>query len=233
MKRESLAPAEPAIINQNRISDQVYEYLRDEIMTGRLAPGARLDLDELVERLKVSRMPIKEAISRLDAEGLLEIQARRGVYVRNLDPVELAETLEVRCALEVLAGKLAVQRITKADLENLRALIAGMEKTTARTEVGAHLAQNTDFHELIMKIAGNGRLLEIYRRVRIPLQVAGIHYQTQNWTDRIAREQREHRAIVRALEQRDEAAVERAITSHIKRAMASLITDVEAAAKNG
>lgn len=226
-----MAVSEAAIINSTRISDQVYQYLRNEILAGRLPPGQRIGPDEFAERLKTSKMPIKEAIERLVGEGLLEVQSRRGTFVSRLDPVELAETLEVRCALEVLAGKRAVKRITKAQIEQLRALVAEMEKSTAKTEVGKHLAQNTEFHELILKIAGNRRLLEIYRRVRVPSQVAGIHFLTENWVDRVAREQREHRAIVRALELRDEAAVERALTNHIQRASASLIEDVEAATK--
>jgi DNA-binding GntR family transcriptional regulator len=69
-------------INQLRISDQVYEYLRGEITMGRLVPGERLDLDQLVEQLKVSKMPIKEALGRLATEGLVDIQSRRGTFSR-------------------------------------------------------------------------------------------------------------------------------------------------------
>ena len=114
-----MAATEATIINQSRISDQVYDYLRSEIVEGRLAPGERISPEELAERLKISKMPIKEAIERLAGEGLLEVQSRRGTFVTRLDPVELAETFEVRCALEVLAGKLAARHITKADIERL------------------------------------------------------------------------------------------------------------------
>ena len=222
-----MAASEAAIINATRISDQVYQYLRKEIIEGRLEPGQRISPDEFADNLKISKMPIKEAIERLVGDGLLEVQARRGTFVTRLDPVDLAETFEVRCALEVLAGNLAVRHITKADIEHLRALIAAMEKSTAKTDVRLHLEQNAEFHELIVKRSGNRKLFETWRRLRTPIHVAGIHSRTDDWIDRIAREQREHRAIVRALEQRDAAAVEQAFTNHIMRASGSLVEDVK------
>jgi GntR family transcriptional regulator, rspAB operon transcriptional repressor len=222
-----MAMAETTIINQARISDQVYQYLHSEIVEGRLLPGQRISPDELAERLKISKMPIKEAIERLAGEGLLDVQSRRGTFVSSLNPTELAETFEVRCALEVLAGKLAARQITKADLERLRALIAAMETSTATTDVLVHLEQNAEFHELIVRRSGNGKLLETYRRLRTPIHLAGVHSRTADWVDRVAREQKEHRAIVRALEQRDPALVEQAITNHIMRASGSLVEDVE------
>lgn len=225
-----MAVAETSIINQTKISEQVYQYLRGEIVAGRMPPGERLDLEGLVERLKISKMPIKEAVARLASEGLLDIQARRGTFVTRLDAVELAETFEVRCALEVLAGKLAVKHLTKADIEHLRALVAAMEKSNTTNDVQLHLDQNAEFHGLIVQRAGNRKLLETYHRLRTPLQIAGIHSNTDNWIDRVAREQREHRAIVRALEQRDPVAVEQAITAHVLRASHSLVEDVEQSA---
>lgn len=222
-----MAIPEATIINSTRISDQVYQYLRNQIVEGRLTPGQRISPDELAEKLSISKMPIKEAIERLVGDGLLEVQARRGTFVTRLDPVDLAETFEVRCALEVLAGKLAARHLAKADTERLRQLIAAMEKSTAKTDIRLHLEQNAEFHELIVKRSGNRKLYETWRRLRTPIHVAGIHSRTEDWMSRVAQEQKEHRAIVRALEQRDAAAVEQAITNHILRASGSLVEDVK------
>ncbi len=215
-------------INRATLSDQIYEYLRGEILTGQLAPGERLDLIKLVERLKVSKMPVKEAIGRLATEGLLDVQAQRGTFVSRVEPRELAETFEVRRALEMLAGELAAARVTKADLTKLRALIAAMEESK---EVASHLELNFKFHGLIVTLADNRKLSETYHRLRVPIQVAGIHYRSENWMERIAQEQKEHRAIVRALEQKDAEATSRAIREHIKRGGASLLEDVERSIK--
>lgn len=222
-----MTATETKIINQARISDQVYDYLRGQIVAGRLAPGERVSPEELAQQLKVSKMPIKEAIERLASEGLFEIQARRGTYVSRLNAEELAETFEVRCALEVLAGRKAAERITKADIERLHELIAAMERSTGKHDVRKHLDQNAAFHELILKLSGNRKLLETWQRLRTPLHVAGIHHRTDDWTSRVAQEQREHRAIVRALERRDPDAVQQAITQHIMRAGGTLSKDIE------
>jgi GntR family transcriptional regulator, rspAB operon transcriptional repressor len=211
-------------INQTKISDQVYEYLRGEITTGRLVPGERLDLDGLVEQLKVSKMPIKEAIGRLAAEGLVDIQSRRGTYVGRVDARDLAETFEVRRALEMLAGELAVRRVSESELERLRGLIERME---ASSDVASHVELNFQFHGLIVELSDNRKLIEMYDRLSVPIQVAGIHYRSEGWLERLEQEQREHRAIVDALERRDRESVAGAISAHIRRGGASLLDDVE------
>ncbi len=211
-------------INQLRISDQVYEYLRGEITMGRLVPGERLDLDQLVERLKVSKMPIKEALGRLATEGLVDIQSRRGTYVGRVDVRDLQETFEVRRVLEMLAGELAVARVGEAELARLRELIVRMEESS---EVAPHVELNFQFHGLIVELSGNRKLIEMYERLSVPIQVAGIHYRSEGWLERLVQEQLEHRAIVDALESRDGEAVTRAIGAHIRRGGSSLLDDVE------
>lgn len=211
-------------INQLRISDQVYEYLRGEITTGRLVPGERLDLDQLVERLKVSKMPIKEALGRLATEGLVDIQSRRGTYVGRVDARDLEETFEVRRVLEMLAGELAVKRVRESDLARLRELIVRMEGSS---EVAAHVELNFQFHGLIVELSDNRKLIEMYERLSVPIQVAGIHYRSEGWLERLAQEQQEHRAIIEALASRDDEGVTRAISAHIKRGRRSLLDDVE------
>jgi len=216
------------VINRATLSDQIYDYLRGEILTGGFVPGERLDLGDLVERLRVSKMPVKEAIARLATEGLLDVQAQRGTFVSQVNPRELAETFEVRCALEMMAGELACARAKKSDTEQLRRLIAEMEQSA---DVAHHLELNFKFHSLIVELADNRKLAETYHRLRVPIQVAGIHYRSENWTERIAQEQKEHRAIVRALELKDAEAVARAIRDHIQRGGASLLADVERSVK--
>lgn len=214
-------------INQTKISEQVYDYLRGEILAGRLVPGERLDLEQLVGQLNISKMPINEAVGRLAMEGLLDIQARRGTYVSRVDPRELAETFEVRRALEVLAGELAVAHVTPQDIERLHELISEMEATAAARDVRRHLAKNFEFHELIVELSGNRKLLAVYRQLRTPIQIAGVHFKSANWLERVGQEQREHRVIVRALKQRNAEAVAQAMSNHLNRASVSLVADVE------
>ena len=226
-----MATLENFVINQAKISEQVYDYLRSAIMTGRFAPGQRLDLEELVEQLKVSKMPIKEAVGRLASEGLLDIQARRGTYVSRVDARDLAETFAVRRALELLAGELAVEHVTPEAIARMNDLIAKMEKSAAARNVNEHLERNFEFHELILELSHNRKLMEIYRQLRASIHIAGVHFRSENWLARVEQEQREHRAIVRALEKRDPQAVVRAISNHLKRAKESLVADVQGSQK--
>ncbi|MCI0420430.1 MAG: GntR family transcriptional regulator, partial [Acidobacteria bacterium] len=170
-----MATLENFVINQAKISEQVYDYLRNAIMTGRFAPGERLDLEELAEQLKVSKMPIKEAVTRLASDGLLDIQSRRGTYVSRVDARDLAETFAVRRALEVLAGELAVEHVTPEVIARMNDLITRMEKSAAARDVNEHLERNFEFHGLILELSHNRKLMEIYRQLRASIQIAGVH----------------------------------------------------------
>jgi DNA-binding GntR family transcriptional regulator len=107
-----------------------------------------------------------------------------------------------------------------------------MEAAVAARDVHRHLEMNFEFHELIIRLSGNQKLLAVYRQLRTPIHIAGVHYRSENWLARVEQEQREHRAIVRALERRDAEAIKRAITAHLTRAQDSLVSDVERSDKS-
>ncbi|MCI0628176.1 MAG: FCD domain-containing protein [Acidobacteria bacterium] len=109
-----------------------------------------------------------------------------------------------------------MEHITAADIKRLDALIAEMESSAKHKDVRRHLEKNFEFHELIISLSGNQKLLAVYRQLRTPIHIAAVHYRSSYWLDRVDQEQREHRAIVRALEQQDPEAVSRAIKNHLK-----------------
>src|SRR5438105_10870219 len=125
---------------------RVYDFLREEILSERLQPGAVLQEVALSEELGVSRGPIREAIGRLAAEGLVVVRPRRGAVVRSLTKDEFIEAYEVREALEVLAVRLATPRLTNEGLARLELLIETMEGHAARDEVEAFFEANAAFH---------------------------------------------------------------------------------------
>src|SRR5436309_10950139 len=114
---------------------RVYEHLREEILSERLEPGAELLEVPLSEELGVSRGPLREAIGRLAAEGLVTVRPRRGAVVRSLSKDEFLELYQVREALEMMAVRLAVPRLTNEDFEALAAVNAAMDEHAARDEV--------------------------------------------------------------------------------------------------
>jgi DNA-binding GntR family transcriptional regulator len=105
------------------ISHEVYEHLRNEMLTGSLQPGHWLREQEIAETLAISRTPVREAVRRLGQEGLLEISPNRGVRVRELTPKEAVDTYEVRALLESRAARLAAQRATPDEVARLKELL--------------------------------------------------------------------------------------------------------------
>src|SRR5271170_4446212 len=116
-------------------------------MSDRLPPGTELSEVALSRELSVSRGPIREAMGRLAAEGLVTVRPRRGAEVRSLTPTELIDAYQVREALEVMAVRLAVPRITKSDLARLDELVTSMAEFARNDQVAEFFAANVAFHE--------------------------------------------------------------------------------------
>src|SRR2546428_5892120 len=117
------ALSRPARLENLTVWQRVYDHLREEILAGRLKPGAELAEVALSEQLGVSRGPIREALGRLASEGLVTVRPRRGAVVRSLSKEEFLELYQVREALEMMAVKLAVPRLRAEDFEALPGLI--------------------------------------------------------------------------------------------------------------
>src|SRR6266568_7132334 len=137
---------------------RVYEHLREEILSEHLEPGAELLEVPLSEELGVSRGPIREAIGRLAAEGLVTVRPRRGAVVRSLSKEEFLELYQVREALERMAMQLAVPRLTDQQFDELAALNEAMEAHATRNKVEAFFEANLAFHARLLEASGNGKL---------------------------------------------------------------------------
>ena len=130
------AVSQPARLENLTLWQRVHERLREQILSGKLEPGAELAEVALSEQLGVSRGPIREALGRLASEGLVTVRPRRGAVVRSLSKEEFLELYQVREALEMMAVRLAVPRLRQEDFEELQRL----NETMARhAERAAHL----------------------------------------------------------------------------------------------
>lgn len=169
----STKPSPP--INRNTLSQQVYTQLRAGILDNTYPPGAPLPEEALAARLNVSRVPIREALRRLSAEGLVEIKPRQGATVTELTSKQFLDAYRVREALEVLAVRLAVPRLTGDDFDQLDALHLAMQTAAEAEDVQEFFALNAEFHGFLVDHADNGDLKSIYeslidrmRRYRTP-----------------------------------------------------------------
>ncbi|MGW4897121.1 GntR family transcriptional regulator [Kitasatospora sp. NPDC004240] len=194
-------------------ADLVYDSLRAAIAEGDLKPGERINMDELARNLGVSKIPIREAVKRLEADGLVASRVHSGVTVAKVDAAEMRGVFLAREAIEGLVAGLAAERVTDAQLDELDAVQQEM-----RAKLGTRSFQklpelNSRFHQVLSEAAGyrilaelTDQLLLTVRRHRIAAPV-----DPDNWADVIA----EHDAIVTALRSRDPEAATRAAKAHI------------------
>lgn len=198
------------------LRDVVFNTLRRAILNGTLKPGERLMEVHLANKLGVSRTPIREAIRKLELEGLVVMLPRKGAEVAKISEKSLQDVLEVRRALDVLIAELACDRITPEQQEMLKEAHLYFEKVTkeAQTEDAAKLAKaDVAFHDIIMEATGNSRLKslvnnlaeQMYRYRFVYLQDESIHANLVT----------EHEAIYKAIISKDKDAAAKAARVHI------------------
>lgn len=202
----SVARTAGAVPATRKAWEAVYEYLRDAILSERLPPGTRLVEMSIAEEAGLSQGPVREALARLEEQGLVEALGRRGRYVASV-PVETGRMLyELRSRVEPLAAKLAMQRMTPADLEELQGYVQLIGQSVS---VAARVDADMAFHRRIYELADFPPLASLWeqlemltRRLR-PVSAAALTYGI-------------HRDIVDALAKRDEAELNRALDVHMK-----------------
>ena len=189
------------------------ERLRALIIEGILAPGARLNERELSEQLGLSRTPLREAFRLLAAEGLLLQLPNRGVQVLALSREDVRHAFEVMASLEGLAGELAAARVTDADLDDLRALQAELEKAHKRRDLPAYYRVNRAIHDRLNLIAANPVLAQTYRTLNARLHALRFRSNLNGakWDRAVA----EHRSMLAALAARDGAALRELLVRHL------------------
>ena len=147
--------------NYKPLRDVVFESLRTAILEGKLKSGQRLMEVQLAEQLGVSRTPIREAIRKLELEGLVIMLPRKGAYVADLSFKDLIDVLEIRASLEGLAASLASGRRRDEDIEGLEKLAREFEESVKSGDIEEVLKKDVEFHEYIFSLANNKKLHQI------------------------------------------------------------------------
>ena len=186
------------------------------ILAGDLAAGSKLREAEVAAMLGVSRGPVREAFRALEESGLVRLEKNRGVFVREISIDEADDIFEVRAVLDEYAGRRAAQNTTPGQAAELRVLVERMEKAVARGDVDGYHAANIAFHDRIVQLSGNEKLISLYRRLVNELNLHRRAALGQNGILPVS--MREHRTIVDHIAARQPAAAGRALYEH---AMAS------------
>lgn len=145
--------------SKRTMAESIADRLRERIIDGQLAPGTMLRLGPIAAQLDVSIMPIREAFRLLESENLLVITPRRGAFVAPLSPEDIEETYAVRVALESLAARHAMERLTSSDLAAIRELYEAMVKAKDDDDLQAFIAADRAFHMRLYVVSGRDRLI--------------------------------------------------------------------------
>ncbi len=211
------------------LRDVVFNTLRQAILKGELEPGERLMEIQLAERLGVSRTPIREAIRKLELEGLVLMIPRKGAEVAEISEKSLREVLEVRRSLEELAIELACQRITPEELTALEEAENRFARAVEDGEVMAIAESDENYHELIYQATANDRLVQILNNLREQMYRYRLEYIKDEDRRQILVVEHEH--ILRAVRRRDIADAKSAVREHIDNQQLTITRNLTTAKK--
>lgn len=207
-----------------RAVDRVYAHIRDAIVDGRYQPGARLGEVEIAELTDTSRTPVREALRRLEMEGLVEVLPHRGARVYEWTADDLEEIYDLRMTLEAMAAVRAASRIDGKDLDRMTELcdlmeVAAVPGSGQRLDLVAQL--NDEFHAIVRAAAASNRLTTMLGAViQLPLVMRTFHrYAPEDLTRSCAH----HRDLVAALRNRDEVWAESVMRAHVRAAKSVLL----------
>ena len=194
--------------------DEVYELIRADIMALRIAPDTRISIDELARQLGVSQTPIREALGRLEAVGLVTKRHYVGYCsAPQLTRQQLDELYELRLLLEPYAARCAAQRMSNAELARVDALAHSMQPGGTRNSYGRFADQDSELHDLIALGSGNQLICEALSRLHTHLHIFRLRFHSEVTTEAYV----EHEHLVAALKARKPDEAEAAMRLHIEK----------------
>ena len=200
---------------QQTLTDRVYNRLLDAFIDHEIEPGERLKLEDLASRMDVSPTPLRHALARLEAEGIVRVDPRRGIHVVSYSPAGMASLYEARLMCETYAAEKAAPSFTEDQLEHLLAILIAYEDLAHPRELAARrgwVRKDIEYHRSIVDLAGNAMISGWFRTL-------SVHVQTLLVSTSADRDPSasiyEHRKIYEALAARDPAACVQALNAHI------------------
>ncbi|MCL6453899.1 MAG: GntR family transcriptional regulator [Alicyclobacillus sp.] len=203
------------------LSEGVENVVRRMILLGELVPGERINEVQLAEQLGMSRGPVREALRRLQSEGLVTYHAHRGTFVTELSDKDAEEVYKLRALLEVGAVRSGMNRVDAAVLGQLEEIVKRFEVAQSAKDVGEMIQADIAFHHTVVKLADNGRLLDLYKS--LDTQVGAMFIAVQSKApSRMARLAGMHQELIEALRSGDVTVACDALEQHYLSALHSL-----------
>lgn len=209
--------AAPDRLNIASVVDQVYEAIRERITSGSLPRGARVHQEDLAEELGVSRTPVREALRRLAAEGLVEMRTNRGARVADVDQAGMRVSYEARTVIEPGAARLAARQRLQEPLARMRAAVAAQRRSLR--DVQRSFEANREFHLALAAASGNEFLSQFAERLWVARIGETIYERQVETQERMLLDVREHEQILEAIEAGDARRAESLTRRHLADAM--------------
>ncbi len=213
-------------IPQYTLADAVTARLREAIVTGQLAPGEKLTEPALAAQMKVSRSPVREALHRLQREGLVQSQTNRGSYVWEPIEADVDENIRLRVMIESLAAEWAIPNLTDDDFAQLEEIIEQQRQAIEARDFLKLIHEDKHFHEYICDRANHSRLMDWWQQIMSQWEVLVYRRMQHNPTQVVPTVLRDHRAILDALRRRDldgvvtlHRTINRRVSAQIKEAL--------------
>jgi len=211
------------------LADQVYAILKQRIIKRDIQPGEKLDLNGLASRLGVSRMPVVEALTRLESEGLVEKRDRVGTFVVPIDARKFTEWFEMRAVIEDWAAPRIADRVTQDDIARLDSLLAEGRKILQASQPDAFdfyafiETYDTGFHTTLLQVAGNSFAVEIFATIHSHARISRSFIPRHDQLTACKLSQEGHELILGAVISRDAVSIATTMRAHRERSHAATL----------
>ena len=214
-----------AKLTRDTLNQRVYARLRDMIMNGELGIGKQIEERVLAEEMGVSRTPLREAIGQLSTDGIIEYRPYRGNFVRSFTAKQVNDLYMVRKALESLAIRLAIPKLSQEHIEQIRGILDDVEMALERDDLDAFSEADHRFHNAIITITGNETLQESLDRLSAQIQI--VRNIANRDPEVVRRTNIERPRILAALESRDADTAAALMEAHIDGVRQSVVSLIE------
>lgn len=201
-------------ISRSTLAEQVYQQLKRRIINQELRPGSRLIVGHIAEEMGISLTPVREALTRLVKDGLVDMIPHKGAYVAKPTKKNFEDLFAVRQALETLAVRLATPKLTRADFKAMDEILEYGEKSLSAGDSKSWLEADEKLHDFIIRKSENEVLIQIFSQIWDRIHIFRVW--TVRYPDRMKRASSEHRNIVSALKERDAQGAEKLMMEHIE-----------------
>lgn len=207
------------------LREVIFTTLRDAIIVGELRPGERLMEVKLAEKMGVSRTPVREAIRKLELEGLVDMIPRKGAHVADLSVKDIVDVLEVRASLDGLAALLAAERITDEEIDELNHVNSQFVGFLQKENLQGSIKKDVEFHEIIYRSSRNEKLIQIVNNLREQVQRFRVIYLKDYVNPKEL--EKEHKDIIDAICSKNSDLSRRVAQNHIKSQQESIINAIK------